>query len=839
MPFIKINHITPNCYVVPYLQRKRSTVRAFRDLVKKIPELTGGRLGFKKSNRIKAFFHHYFKDYYEYDNSSAVQKKQEVHIRLDSCFDQKDKCEHCTIHGWCPRHTWREDMVYTLSQRTDALLKGLDLIFEHHGASKEIRKMLNDQVHGYLDINPSEKLWLACAKHMLAYPLAKYLNNDPPVGPSKVFEPSGNLRRWWRKRIIAFNRKNTHLWYSWYQAKRSSLPVSMEFVEDTYQDHFKTLTRKDPGNEDTINSIFEDRTFKSVLRHLRSEVTRKMKKSDFREESASNSACFSETRSSGGQQASLLKVVNSYACFNSIHSDLESMSWCPRTFGRQIKTNVVTEHRIPKGFEDWHSLKTHAKGCISGAPINCTIQAVLEPMKVRVISKGESLPYYLMKPLQKAMHGSMRKMECFRLIGQPFCPTNMIDLKVMSSPTDEWFSIDYSAATDGLSWKYSGRILRYLIGDLPIEQQEAALAVLGPHNLHYPRPMGQVDYWGTQENGQLMGSILSFPILCLANLGVYLLANQSRQSTWTNKQRLGHVLINGDDMLYSAPHHTWSEHVRIGEEVGLKMSIGKAYTHPVYANVNSTSIHFDLRVPNATPWKIDFLNCGLFFGQHKVQGRHDGKEHANKKAKKEISNPMDEIICRFATDETVNALYAKAKMAADPAAGLTPNINTILRGSLPGKQAALMRYFLIVHKDELRRECTLVVRRKGRTSLRTRNIFLPITCGGMGAECPIGFKFKVTQFDRNLAKFFRDAVDLPITQQDPLPGYPPIKLDTGMNAPWYKKISVPEIAGVGLGLSSEQTVEVEEKRYNILLKLHPKLCRTGFKHFAPNATTFY
>jgi hypothetical protein len=722
--------------------------------------------------------------------------------------------------------------VYTISQRTDALLKGLDLIFEHHGASKEIRKMLNVQVHGYLDICPSEKLWLACAKHMLAYPLARYLNNEPPVGPSRVFEPSGHFRRWWRKRLHSFNRKNTHLWYSWYQAKRSSLPVSMEFVEDTYQDHFKTLTKDDLGNEDTINSIFADKTFRNVLKHLRAKITKKMKKSDFRDWSASNSACFTETRASGGQHTALLKEVGVHASLNSIHTELVSMSWCPRTYGRSSKTDVVTEHRQPVGSDDWKQLKSASKKLRFDEPMKCTIQAVLEPMKVRVISKGESLPYYIMKPLQKAMHSSMRRMPCFRLIGKPFCPTDMIDLKGKANSDDEWFSIDYSAATDGLSWKYSGRILRYLIGDLPIEEQNAALAVLGPHDLYYPRPAGGVDFWGTQRNGQLMGSILSFPILCLANLGVYLLANSDRQALWSNSERLNHVLINGDDMLYAAPKAVWPEHVRRGEEVGLKMSIGKAYHHHTYANVNSTSIHYDLRVP-CTPWKIDFLNCGLFFGQHKVQGRSE----APKAAPVLDADFVSEVKCRFATDQKVQAMFSKAHMSADPSAGLTPNINTILNGSLPGKQSDLLRSFISKNKKELHRECTLVVKRQGKTSLRTRNLFVPISCGGMGAVPPPGFRFKITTFHRNLARYFRDAVSLPITSQHPLPGFEAVKLESNVDTPWYKKVSVPEISGVYLG--EKTTQKIADVRYNVLLKMHPSIVRTGFVHYAPNSLTFY
>jgi hypothetical protein len=65
---------------------------------------------------------------------------------------------------------------------------------------------------------------------------------------------------------------------------------------------------------------------------------------------------------------------------------------------------------------------------------------------------------------------------------------------------------------------------------------------------------------GLMKRGQLMGSILSFPILCLANLGLYLRVTQESQRNWTDKQRLDAVLVNGDDMLYVASPDLFYKH---------------------------------------------------------------------------------------------------------------------------------------------------------------------------------------------------------------------------------------------------------------------------------------
>ncbi len=265
-----------------------------------------------------------------------------------------------------------------------------------------------------------------------------------------------------KQRICCFNRKNTHLWYSWLQTKRASLPVSEEIVAATYEKHFATLTKKDDGDDETINSILYQPHFLRVLNRIKGKMMRELATaSPFEDRSASASACFERTRGRGGQQIELFDL-----CCEEKFGPLElsSMRYDPVVFGkngsRGVRYNVTTTIMRPVGGEDWKLLPTLANSLNLQVPVKCTIQAVLEPMKVRVISKGEALPYYTCRPLQHAMHGAMRRMSCFRLIGRPFSPTDLLDLSRKAEKTDHWFSVDYSAATDGLSWTYSGAIFR-------------------------------------------------------------------------------------------------------------------------------------------------------------------------------------------------------------------------------------------------------------------------------------------------------------------------------------------------------------------------------------------
>lgn len=411
-----------------------------------------------------------------------------------------------------------------------------------------------------------------------------------------------------------------------------------------------------------------------------------------------------------------------------------------------VRTNVVVEfYDEATAQEAWGEVLTDLiLNLDTGRPLKCTIYGILEPLKVRVISKGEALPYYGSKELQKRLHGILRKMPCFRLIGRPLSPTDLIDAVKNCVGGDpslcEWFSVDYSSATDCLSARLSSHILNTLIEGLPDRLKEVWVRVLAPHWCEYPPvcfdnteareqhkagcrfcAAGRCNLLDMipeeievqvepvqQKNGQLMGSPLSFPILCLANLALVLrvLIDDPR----TLKQKLSGVLINGDDALYVAPPALWDSHVSLGKQVGLEMTIGKAYHHPVMANANSTCFHMDLRKQvfsvaesgrrfldlsrSDTPVQIDFLNTGLFFGQNKVMGR---------------------------TDDSVGAITNCSSV-----------INQLLKGALPGKQCLLLARYLSAHKEEIARECM------------GRNLFIPVQLGGMGAVAPAGWSWKAT-----------------------------------------------------------------------------------------------
>jgi hypothetical protein len=630
----------------------------------------------------------------------------------------------------------------SLQDRTQALLQGLHLILKAHGAKDVVRESLDLQMRDYLDNSQDEGTWLKRTKYVLTYPLAKYLKNPLPKKPDLDFKPSGRLRSWMKPRLSFFNRKNTHLWYSWFQSKRSTLPLSEDVVEQSYEDHLKSLTRDPPSCKDVVNEIFKDETFLKVLRDVRRKIFERSRSNKiFTDFSPSVSASWENTRSAYGQSGTLDDLVGIGEDERSAlaFQDLDYMVCYPVVHSHDTRYNVVKEYHSWPGHSEWSQLERHRELINpSKGPLKCKIQAVLEPNKVRIISKGESLPYYSCKPLQRAMHDSLRTMPCFKLLDRPFSVADVLDLKKKSSDTDKWLSIDYSAATDGLSIRYSEKIFHFLMNGLSQIDYDIAKSVLGLHSLYYPvRDSKDSRYGGEQTNGQLMGSILSFPILCLANLGVYLYVTRDYQSGWSHFERLSHVMINGDDMVYAASEMVWNDHIRVSGSVGLEMSVGKAYLHDTYLNVNSTSVHCDLRCPNSTPWRIDYLNTGLYYGRHKVQG--DGKSE------------------------------------------LIPSLNTLLEGALPGKKKSLLIDFLNDHHDEILKETEFFFRGKK----FHRNLFIPISLGGMGIIPPLGFKYYTTAMDRYIAFHMLRSNSCKYSFMSPVPGFIPIQ-EKIFDRPWRK-----------------------------------------------------
>jgi hypothetical protein len=246
------------------------------------------------------------------------------------------------------------------------------------------------------------------------------------------------------------------------------------------------------------------------------------------------------------------------------------------------------------------------------------VSAVLEPLKVRTVTKGRAQAYNAVHGIQKWMHSSLRSHRIFRLIGHTVDEDIIKDQLGLRKPGELLISGDYSAATDNLKIEVTKTIfeviLRWIAEDLDWSEEAYRLVtlarkVLYEHEIHYPITSGLDPV--LQGTGQLMGSVLSFPILCLANC----------ICCWISLFGDDHfddlpILVNGDDIAFSctrARYHVWSDALA---DFGFIKSVGKNYCHKRFMLINSEL--YDSEYRRTGRCHLPYFNAGLLLGRHRV-----------------------------------------------------------------------------------------------------------------------------------------------------------------------------------------------------------------------------
>nr|WKV34225.1 MAG: RNA-dependent RNA polymerase [Riboviria sp.] len=343
-----------------------------------------------------------------------------------------------------------------------------------------------------------------------------------------------------------------------------------------------------------------------------------------------------------------------------------------------------------------------------------TVKAVLEPLKVRLITVGEAVPYYTSKFFQKAMFKHLRRFPQFNLIGSPLTTVHLDEMRKRRDKLDPqgrifkfWVSGDYSAATDKIKSLYTQHAFEAFLSRTKLSDPVKTLlrSVLYAQIVEYPGGIPTV----VQENGQLMGSPLSFPILCMVNLIAYWISMEEYFGYEIEMEDLP-CLVNGDDILFPSN----SEHYKIWfgkiTEVGFELSQGKNYCSKKYLTVNSLLFKDD----GSKFVKIEYFNVGLLTGQSKLN---------SERAKKELT-----------------PVWA--------------NYNTVMAGAV-NKARAHRRF---VHYN---REVIDAVSNKGEFSL-----FAHPLQGGLGFKHYEGVDLYFTNFQRKLASFLRREVLKPFSGRD-------------------------------------------------------------------------
>jgi hypothetical protein len=125
-----------------------------------------------------------------------------------------------------------------------------------------------------------------------------------------------------------------------------------------------------------------------------------------------------------------------------------------------------------------------------------------------------------------------------------------------------------------------------------------------------------------QRNGQLMGHVLSFPILCIANYIMF------KYTFWKLDKKAPNVLINGDDVLFACTKDDYKSWCGYCKSVGLIPSLGKNLFQTDIAQINSVlfSIRFSDQLGIGFEFvrniqSVPYVNFGI------LTGRGKGKEN--------------------------------------------------------------------------------------------------------------------------------------------------------------------------------------------------------------------
>lgn len=355
------------------------------------------------------------------------------------------------------------------------------------------------------------------------------------------------------------------------------------------------------------------------------------------------SSSFERGRNDGGAWQEL---VESQGFYNPLSDDtLHSMHFHPR-----------------EGVKVVRSKPAPIVGKFADKKVKARIAPILEACKVRWVSIGESKEYFRAKAWNRLVYAQMPNHPTFRLTGHP-CGVDDVDIMT----GDFLLSGDYKGATDTLDPTWSTYVLDRITARLYKRDR-----VIGPdyriiglrqmlvgHTMEYTHGKGKEKRTETfdQANGQLMGSYLSFPVLCILNAAI----NRVYLDPSLEKPIAELPLrINGDDVLMSAeePFQEWASTVAL---VGLTPSVGKNYVHQFTCCVNSefyTRPRLGGSFKRDRPWRIS-----LIFGQSartesSLWGRQSGQPNGSDRAWEVSLGSKARELCAYESGEVKAAMLS-------------------------------------------------------------------------------------------------------------------------------------------------------------------------------------
>lgn len=258
---------------------------------------------------------------------------------------------------------------------------------------------------------------------------------------------------------------------------------------------------------------------------------------------------------------------------------------------------------------------------------------VLEPLKGRIITKPRAGDYLGLGKLQKSLWSAIQKYPQFCLTGRPVTPEDIYKVLGDWSVGKKVNSGDFSGATDNLKGEISEMVLDFLLEESDIGAADQLLIKKSFLNsvIDYsqqpiaasPKEVSFVSLYQKwkctlqgqvpQTNGQLMGHLLSFPILCIANYLIFRLVYKRMG------RRQPKVLVNGDDILFTCYPEEYSLWCQTTAECGFFPSLGKNLFSDKIAQINSVLFKIETSLKPGSQFdyfvrsvkEVPYFNFGL------------------------------------------------------------------------------------------------------------------------------------------------------------------------------------------------------------------------------------
>jgi hypothetical protein len=208
--------------------------------------------------------------------------------------------------------------------------------------------------------------------------------------------------------------------------------------------------------------------------------------------------------------------------------------------------------------------------------------------KYRIITI-DSVNAKCLKPVQMALHAHLKSIPTFEFIGREYDGTMPAK---PDGPSYKVLSIDYSNATDGVDGSFMVRLITEIIERSGSFELNCLLNVC-IQELSLNRRIDNPSVGFYQRRGTLMGSLLSFPLLCLWNDSII------------RKSGIRGHLICGDDAICYATEQQYNHWSFLSQQIGCKQTPGKSFFSNRFGSFCS--------IYNNGKKKIDHVNTGLFF----------------------------------------------------------------------------------------------------------------------------------------------------------------------------------------------------------------------------------